>query len=173
MNEPSGLLIFGILFVLILGIIGLIALVGTIADHRGEIWRAMTQRARAPRRPASTPPRSIRDRHGHFRGSRSAAASVPAGNEWGNDRERRSEVRTASERGGTAVPAVPSVLVSVTEAALIGQRLGQGMAPSDVAKSLPGYSGKKYAEYVEKVRQVKAALDQEAARAGAPEAQTA
>ena len=48
---------------------------------------------------------------------------------------------------------------------VIAARLGQGMAPNEVAKSLPGYSGRKYADYVERVRHVKAILEEQGALA--------
>jgi hypothetical protein len=37
-------------------------------------------------------------------------------------------------------------------------KLTQGMSPSDVAKSLPGYRGEKYRSYMEKVTRTQATL---------------
>jgi hypothetical protein len=75
--------------------------------------------------------------------------------------------------GRDVTPSLPvtslpnDVTVSLAEVALIAARLTQGMAPSDVAKSLPGYSPKKnYQEYMGKVRQVKATLEAAQPKAG-------
>lgn len=79
----------------------------------------------------------------------------------GTNAERRSEDRSAVESGGTTVTTVPVVPLSVPEMLMIAVKLAQGMAPNEVAKSLPGYSGRKYNEYVERVRQVKTLLDEQ------------
>jgi hypothetical protein len=44
--------------------------------------------------------------------------------------------------------------MTMKEADFIRARLRQGVAPGKIAKSLPGYSGRKYAEYMEKVEYV-------------------
>lgn len=75
-----------------------------------------------------------------------------------SDAEPRSDDRSALESNGTAVPDVPGGTISPSEAALIGARLGRGMSPSDVAKSLPGYSARKYQAYREKVLKIEATL---------------
>jgi hypothetical protein len=96
-------------------------------------------------------PRPIRDDDGRFNGSLPAVPSVPAV-------EHRSENSSATESGGTTVPDVPSGTISPAEAALIGLRLGRGMPRNAVAKSLPGYSARKYREYMERVLKVETAL---------------
>lgn len=99
--------------------------------------------------------RPVRGALGRFDGSLPATAAVP---------DRRSEVeprslnRSALESPGTTVPDVPSGTISSAEIALIGLRLGQGMSPSSVAKSLPGYSARKYQQFIEKVEKVQADL---------------
>lgn len=100
-------------------------------------------------------PRPVRGDYGRFDGSLPA---VPNRSDDRSEVEHRSSDRYALESGGTTVPDVPSGTVSPEEAALIGLRLGRGMSPSDVAKSLPGYSARKYKEFREKVEHVQAAL---------------
>jgi hypothetical protein len=99
--------------------------------------------------------RPIRGTGGRFDGSLPA---VPSRSESWNEPEHRSVERSALESDGTAVPLVPLGTISPAEVALIGLRLGQGMAPNAVAKSLPGYSGRKYQSYMEKVEKVQAEL---------------
>jgi hypothetical protein len=100
-------------------------------------------------------PRPVRKDNGRFDGS------LPADLFRSDDRseaEPRSEYRSAIGSDGTVVPEVPGGTISPDEAALIGLRLGRGMSTSDVAKSLPGYSARKYQEYREKVLRIKEAL---------------
>lgn len=99
--------------------------------------------------------RPIRGNGGRFDGSLPA---VPSRSESWNEPEPRSENSSALGSDGTTVPDVPSGTISPEEAALIGLRLGRGMSTSDVAKSLPGYSARKYKEYKEKVLKVETAL---------------
>lgn len=96
-------------------------------------------------------PRPIRGDGGRFDGSLPAVPVVPIV-------EHRSADRSALGSDGTIVPDVPPGTISPEEAALIGLRLGRGMAASDVAKSLPGYSARKYKEYREKVQKIENAL---------------
>lgn len=98
-------------------------------------------------------PRPIRSDAGRFNGS------LPAVTQAGNEPERSFREVTALERDVTDGNHVAEVTVSPEEAALIGVRLGRGMSPSAVLKSLPGYSPKKnYDLYKAKVDQVRAAL---------------
>lgn len=101
----------------------------------------------------------IRGALGRFDGSRPAANAVPAVTDPVPQPERGSSSRSASESdvpGGNEVPSVP---VSVPEVVQITAQLMRGAAPSDVAKTLPGYSARNYQAYMAKVRQVKAELD--------------
>lgn len=109
--------------------------------------------ARPARRPARLKlrPRPVRGARGQFNGS---VPAVPA-------QERRSEERSASESPVSGDNEVPIVPVSVPEIVAITMRLAQGMAPSDVAKSLPGYSARNYQAYMAKVRQVKATMEEQ------------
>lgn len=95
--------------------------------------------------------RPIRGDGGRFDGSLPAVPVVP-------EPEHRSENSSASGSDGTAGTTLPPGTVLPEEAALIGLRLGRGMSRSDVAKSLPGYSARKYREYMEKVQKVEVAL---------------
>ena len=92
--------------------------------------------------------RPIRGDAGRFNGSLPA---VP-------DAEHRSADRSASERAGTIGTEFPIGTIPPAEIALIGLLLGRGMSASDVAKSLPGYSARKYKEYREKVLKIEAEL---------------
>lgn len=96
-------------------------------------------------------PRPIRGEGGRFDGSLPAVPDVPSAEPSFRD-------RSASGSLGTSVPDVPSGTISPAEMMLISLRLGQGMAPNAVAKSLPGYSGRKYQSYIEKVEKVQAEL---------------
>lgn len=109
---------------------------------------------RRRRRPMRLRPRPIRGAYGRFDGSLPAAPVVPLDGSERSEGELGSESGTALERhgtGGTDGTEVPGGTMSPAEIALIALRLGQGMTPAKVAKSLPGYSGRKYAEYMEKV----------------------
>jgi hypothetical protein len=110
-----------------------------------------TRRARRRSRP-------LRDERGQFNGSLPA---VPDGSDLRSEDELRSDGGTALESHGTGVPGVPGGTISQTEIALIALRLGQRMPPGKIAKSLPGYSGRKYAEYMAKVEQVRQDLGAE------------
>ena len=96
-----------------------------------------------------------RDDLGRFAGSDS---SVPDRPDERSEPDLRSDRGTALESGGTGVPPVPSGTISQVDIALIALRLGKGMSPSDVAKSLPGFSGRKYNEYKNRVELVRAML---------------
>jgi len=100
-------------------------------------------------------PRPVRGDRGQFNGSLPAVPEVPIS---GSRAEHGSVDSSASERAGTMVPDVPLGTISAEEAALIGLRLGRGMSPSAVAKSLPGYSARRYRDYMAKVANIEAAL---------------
>ncbi len=182
-SEPSGLLIFGIMLGLILLTLGVIALAGWLLSHiqtHGALgllrrtWAALTlpqeppMEATTPRaRPSPARLRSqpLRTPRGRWSGSRSLPSLPARGNEGattlrlGNDEVAASESEVTPSLPVTSLP--DTVVVTVAEAALIAVRLSSGMAPSDVAKSLPGYSPKRnYQEYVAKVRRVKQELEQ-------------
>ncbi len=95
--------------------------------------------------------RPIRGDAGRFNGSLPAVPVVP-------DTEHRSADRSALERNGTIGTEFPIGTIPPAEIALIGLLLGRGMSASDVAKSLPGYSARKYKEYREKVQKIEAEL---------------
>lgn len=186
MNEPSGLLIFGIMLGLILLVLATIAALGwclsQVQTHGllGLVrlaWGALNPPPAldAPRprpSPARLQSRPLRSSRGRWSGSRSLPRAGNEGNDPatrlqpGNDGVAASESEVTSPLPVTSLPdssneTLPdTVVVTVAEAALIAVRLSSGMSPSDVAKSLPGYSPKKnYAEYVAKVRRVKAELE--------------
>ncbi len=167
-NEPSGLLIFAIMFGVVLGLIVVISLVGwlrTVVTREwvGRVasaaWRWVFSETRriVTSEPGRRRPRVLRGARGRLAGS---LPSVPAAR---NEAEHRSTDRSAAESGVPQSTSVPSVPVSVPEAAVIGYKLGQGIAPGEVAKSLPGYRGPRYGEYMEKVNHVRAALAEHAA----------
>jgi len=59
---------------------------------------------------------------------------------------------------------------------MITAALTRGVAPSEIAKGLPGYSGERYKVYMEKVKKTQAVLAEIGApevRKEAPEAKTA
>lgn len=99
--------------------------------------------------------RPIRGDGGRFDGSLPA---VPVRSVPRSEAEPRSGDRSALGSDGTNGTIVPSGTMAPDEAALIGLRLGRGMSLSDVAKSLPGYSARKYQAYREKVSQIAATL---------------
>ena len=164
-GEPSGLLIFGILFGGILGFIVIIAAISWLRTNlTGEnliraarwVWgvafpavRSLVSEGRRSSRPAHLRPRPLRRADGRFNGSEVVTSVQP-----------RSEGVTASERDVTERYQVANVTISVTEAAIIATRLAQGMAPSAVAKSLPGYTPRNYSEFMAKVQEVRATLAQ-------------
>lgn len=111
--------------------------------------------ARRRRRPMRLKPRPIRGERGRFDGSLPALES--RSDERSNP-EPRSDHRSAVESPGTTGTEVPIGTILPEEIALIGLRLGQGLSPSDVAKSLPGYSARKYKMYMEKVQHVQTTL---------------
>ena len=83
--------------------------------------------------------------------------------------EPRSTDRSAMESGGTTVTTVPGGTLPIPNMLIIAAKLGSGTPPNEVAKSLPGYSGRRYGEYVERVRHVKAILDEHGALSPAEE----
>lgn len=93
------------------------------------------------------------------------AGSVPAG----NFREPSSDRSSASTREVPEVTKVPEFPLTIPDMLIIAAKLGQGMTPTDIAKSLPGYSGRKYGEYGERVRHVKAILEEHGALSPAAE----
>lgn len=106
---------------------------------------------RRRRRTIRLTPRPIRGNAGRFEGSLPA---VQNRSEHRSEPELRSESSSALESDGTTGTTLPPGTISPEEAALIGLRLGRGMSSSDVAKSLPGYSARKYKEYKEKVLKI-------------------
>lgn len=94
-------------------------------------------------------PRPTRDARGRFDGS--MPATVP-------ERNTVPAESSAVERGVSPGNDVPSGTINAAEVALIAYMLGQGKAPGVVAKSLPGYSARKYQSYAAKVNQVQADL---------------
>lgn len=128
---------------------GVLGVAGPVAGDVVE--RAKHYRSRRLSTTVRLKSRPIRANDGRFNGSLPAVPVVPT-------EERRSDDRSAL---GRTVPDGNDVLggtISPEEAALIGLRLGRGMSLSDVAKSLPGYSARKYKEYREKVLKIEAAL---------------
>lgn len=87
------------------------------------------------------------------------AGSVPASSRLGQSPDRSS----AAERQVPGVTTVPEFPLTIPDMLIIAARLGQGMTPTEVAKSLPGYSGRKYAEYGERVKHVRAILQEHGA----------
>lgn len=182
MNEPSGLLIFGIMLGLILLVLATIAALGwclsQVQTHGllGLVrlaWGALNPPPAldAPRprpSPARLQSRPLRSSRGRWSGSRPLPRAGNEGNEPattllpGNDGVSASGSEVTSPLPVTSLPdSLPSdVTITVAEAALIAVRLSSGMSPSDVAKSLPGYSPRRnYAEYTAKVRRVKQELE--------------
>lgn len=117
--------------------------------------RSKTEIEARRRRPMRLRSRPIRGEGGRFDGSLPALENR---SDQGSAPERRSDDRSALESNGTHGADVPIGTIPPEEIALIGLRLGQGMAPSAVAKSLPGYSARKYRDYMEKVAKVEASL---------------
>lgn len=170
-SEPSGLLIAGVLFALIMGWIALIGTVAMLRQYglrgivRGLVahWPAwLSAPASSATRPASAHQRKkhrslVRRRNGRFAGS----TIVPDSGTIVPDQERGSGDRSAAgspELRATEVPDVSEIVLTVPDMLLITNRLAQGMAPSDVAKSLPGYSGRKFQQYMGKVQKTQALL---------------
>lgn len=188
-SEPSGLVIFGVLFGLIVGILLLMWLaqeLGRLAtwENVGRaarwVWGALNPpqtrqiaagggdrparaaRSRAGGRRMRRRPQPLRSTRGRF------AGSLPASNTPGNEARTKlqagNEGVTASGSGVTTRVEVTTdgndVTVSAAEAAIIAMRLTQGMSPSAVTKSLPGYSPRNYSALSQKVAKVKAELDQ-------------
>jgi hypothetical protein len=71
----------------------------------------------------------------------------------------RNESVTASECDVTSDSDVPDLVVTTPEAAVIAVKLAQGVTPSDIAKSLPGYTPRKYNLFKAKVDTVREALE--------------
>lgn len=101
-------------------------------------------------------PRPIRDDRGRFDGSLPAEKNVTT---RGNELQLPLHDVAALGRGVASGNVVAEVTVSPDEMMLISLRLGRGMSPSAVIKSMPGYSPRKnYDLYKAKVDQVQAAL---------------
>lgn len=185
MGEPSGLVVFGVMFGIIIAILLLMWLTQKVRElltwqNLGVAahwaWRALfpapVRPAAAndrPARPAGPTHRRLRPRPTAVRAARGRfAGSLPRGNDAATELPRGNAALPASGRGVTTPAPVAvtgnEVTISPTEAAIIAARLTHGMSPSAVAKSLPGYSPKKnYAAYMAKVQRVKDELE----RAGA------
>ncbi len=95
--------------------------------------------------------RPIRGDAGRFNGSLPAVPVVP-------NTERSSLDRSALGRDVPDDNDVASGTISPEDMMRISLRLGRGMSPSDVAKSLPGYSARKYKESREIVLKIEAEL---------------
>lgn len=93
------------------------------------------------------------------------AGSVPRG----NFREPSSDRSSAQESAVPEVPEVPEFPLTIPDMLIIAARLGQGMSPTQIAKSLPGYSGRKYNEYGDRVKHVRAILEEHGALSPASE----
>jgi hypothetical protein len=165
-QEPT-LLIIVVMAVALVGWIALMALAawisgqgGIVATIRGLFRSTHTRRRRVP----------IRGDLGRLMGSkivRDDRSDVRNGTSEG---ERRSENRSASESQGTTVPGVQRSPTNVLENVLtvpemlqITAALTRGVAPSEIAKALPGYSGEKYKAYMEKVKKTQAVLAESSA----------
>jgi hypothetical protein len=173
-NEPSGLLIAAIMFGLIVAWLLLMGAVAMLKQYgiSGIVRWAAAQWPARPSTPEHATESGTGARHskrrkpmrwgnGRFAGSKGVPGSGTNRSQQRNDAERGSEDRSAVERGGTAVPTVPIVpenALTVPEMLLITSKLTQGMAPSDVAKSLPGFSGRKYQQYMEEVQKTQTLL---------------
>lgn len=187
MGEPSGLIVFVVMF----GIVVVILLLMWLAQKAQELltwenlgmalrwaWRvvfpspapiaATNDRPARSSGPAHRRPRprptALRAARGRF------AGSLPHGNSPATELPGGNGALPASGRAVTSPTPVAvtgnEVTISTMEAAVIAARLTYGMSPSAVAKSLPGYSPKKnYAAYMAKVQRIKAEL--EAAEVGA------
>jgi hypothetical protein len=124
-----------------------------------SLWAAVGPAAEADDDAAIDRPRRrifIRRANGQLAGSFPSRNSVPAS----------SASSSALECEVPEVPKVPRELdtpLTIPDMLIIAARLGQGMTPTDVAKSLPGYSGRKYGEYGDRVRHVKAILEEHGA----------
>lgn len=99
--------------------------------------------------------RPLRGAQGQFRGSIPARFDVP---ESVPEVERVPEVVSALERDVSDGNAFPVVPVSVPEIVQITVQLTQGVSPSVIAKTLPGYSSREYQTYMAKVRKVQAEM---------------
>ena len=132
---------------------GVMNLAGPAAEEAVERSRRRTSRHLPTT--VRLKPRPIRGAAGRFDGSLPAVQNRSGSR---SELEPRFGSSSALESDGTTVPDVLSGTISPEEAALIGLRLGRGIASSDVAKSLPGYSARKYKEYKEKVLRVEASL---------------
>lgn len=154
-NAPPDWLIF-VAFTAAVGLLlgVMIVVAGVKRKLRGESFWAHDSESGA--RASNVRSRTLHRRPaGMLQPSRPQRRNVPAR----NAAQLSSGAVSASERAVSGDRSVPIVPVSVAEAAVIGKRLGEGMSPSDVAKSLPGYSARNYKEYAEKVRLVKGELD--------------
>lgn len=83
-------------------------------------------------------------------------STVPERSESGTPERQRNDDGTALESDGTIRSIVP---VTAQEASFITIQLVRNVAPSDIAKSMPGYNGRRYKEYTDKVMCVKAMMD--------------
>jgi len=132
--------------------------VGPIVRGAAGIVGQEVQRRKSSRQLPTTvrlKPRPIRGVDGRFNGS---LAAVPVGSELSSSVQQSSDASSASERVVPGGNDVPIGTIPLDEAMLIALRLGRGMSPSAVAKSLPGYSARKYQTFMEKVLRVEAEL---------------
>jgi hypothetical protein len=181
MGEPSGLVVFVVMFVIIIAIL----LLMWLAQKARELltWQNLGVAARwawrvvfpslaplassndRPARSSGPAHRRVRPRPTALRASRGRfAGSLPGGNNRATKLLAGNTALPASGRGVTTPESVAvtgnEVTISTAEAAIIAVRLARGMSPSAVAKSLPGYSPKKnYGAYVAKVQRVKEELE--------------
>lgn len=183
-QEPSGLLIFAVLFGMILACLALMGLVATVRQYGivGIVQRLSTLASAAASlaAPAEATPEKRQRRarrvpvwgaRGRLAGSKRVPEDGTIAANRSNEAEPRSSGGTASERGGTTVPGVPQnddFVLTVPEMLVITTKLAQGVAPSDIAKSLPGYRGEKYKFYMEKVARTQATLAASGVAAASP-----
>lgn len=160
-KEPTLLIIavMATFLILWLGLMAMAAWVnsrgGIVATAQGLFRSTWARRRRVP----------IRGDLGRLMGSKIVRDDRSGVRNDANDDERRSEDRSAAESQGTTVLGVQRSpthvlenVLTVPEMLLITAALTRGVAPSEIAKALPGYSGEKYKTYMEKVRKTQAVL---------------
>ena len=87
MNEPSGLLIFGLMFVSVMAFVGLVALVGTLADRSAapqgqrQLRRPDVRRVRVVRSPGAN---GVQERSPHPNAKKPERSTVQPFNERSN-----------------------------------------------------------------------------------------
>lgn len=160
-KEPT-LLIIAVMAGLLLGWLALMALAAWVSSQGGMVaaLQGLLRSTRARRRRVP-----IRGDLGRLMGSKIVRDDRSDVRNDANEDERRSEDRSAAESQGTTVRDVQRSPTNVLENVLtvpemlqITAALTRGVAPSEIAKALPGYSGEKYKTYMEKVKKTQAVL---------------